>query len=74
MDKTIFSNWRAVKAYLENLTKANIEYGKLMFEFESYAEMCYVRRRLNTEADQWGYPLDFKIVEQKLYFYRTDLA
>lgn len=73
MNKTDFTKWREVKAYLDCVMKSNIVAGKILFEFEEYTELLYARRALNNVAEHWSYPICFKIVEKELYFYRKDV-
>ena len=69
-----FVNWREVKTYLDCIMKANIEAGKLIFEFDEYTELLHARQIFNTVAEHWNIPICFKVINKELYFYRNDLV
>lgn len=73
MNKPDFTNWCKVKAYLDDIMKANIMAGKLIFSYDDYTELLNARRALNNVAEHWSYPLYFKILDRELYFYRRDV-
>lgn len=74
MNKTDFTKWREVKAYVDWIMTTNIKIGKLIVEYDKVVELYDAQRALTNVTMHWRLPIRFMVRNGELYFQRTDLA